>query len=247
MLHILKSTDLNNLFDRAMDEMMNHQEHWDASQTPRLISYNNVLMSNSLEFNFDLSHTGFTKTRWSRYCHGYLDKDQLHEWLESLKLISNRGESLFRSKDMVRRARDHRYGACWIGLSYKNEPATLTLYSRVAEFPTRAALELTLVNKVGQEIATITGRGLKDIHFTWFISSLYLSCLHALPYFEINGVLEEVSKREDAVGHFVSHQLDHMAKGKVKYGPTKRMQKRLEQQRAGVRVPVPIDNLSLWI
>lgn len=247
MLQIPKSTDLNDLFNKAMSEMMNNPTHWDAQQTPRLLSYNNILMSDSLDFDFDLSTVGFTKTRWSRYCHQYLDPAHLTEWLESLRTISNLGEDLFRSKDMVRRPREHKHGSCWLGITYRNEPATVVLFSRVAEFPTRAALELTLVNKVGQEIASRTGKSIKDIHFTWFISSLYLSCLHMLPWLSVNGHLEEVKLRNDPVGKFVKHQTDHIAKGNVKYGPTKRMSKRLDQIAAGTRIPVPIEGLSLWI
>lgn len=243
----LEANDLNDLFDKSMDKLMNDNSTWDAQQTPRLLSYNNVLKSNSLDFDFDLSSVGFTKTRWSRYVHQYINGDQLHEWLESLRTISSLGEDLFRSKDMTRRPREHKHGSCWLGLTYRNEPATIVLYSRVAEFPTRAALELTLVNKVGQEIAIRTGKVIQDIHFTWFISSLYLSCLHMLPWLSVNGHLEEVKLRNDPVGHFVRHQTDHIAKGNVKYGPTKRMAKRLVQIENGTRIPVPIEGLSLWI
>ena len=242
----LQASDLNGLFTQSMSELMNNSQHWDAQQTPRLLSYNNLLLADSLDFSFDLSHVGFTKTRWARYVHQYLDKEQLEIWLENLKYISKRGDNLFRSKDAVRRHREHAHGSCWLGLSYRNQPRTLVLYSRVAEFPTRAALELTMCHLVGNEIKKRLGND-QPIKLVWFISSLFLSCLHAIPWLEINGMLESTSRRGDAVGHFVKHQLDHMAKGNVKYGPTKRMQKRLEQFRAGVTLPVPIDKLNLWV
>ncbi|GAI83003.1 unnamed protein product, partial [marine sediment metagenome] len=76
----LQVGDLNGLFSQSMDQLMNNPHTWDAQQTPRLLSYNNLLFANSTSFDFDLSNTGFTKTRWSRYCHQYLDKDQLHIW-----------------------------------------------------------------------------------------------------------------------------------------------------------------------
>ena len=242
----LKATDLNALFSQAMDQLMNNPSVIDARQTPRLLSYNNLLMADSTSFDFDLSHTGFTKTRWARYTHQYLDKDQLHEWLEGLKTISKRGDNLFRSKDAVRRPREHYHGSCWLGLSYRNNPCSLVLYSRVAEFPTRAALELTMVHKVGLEISERLKLE-EPIHLTWFISSLFFSCLHAIPWLARNGILESTRNRSDPVGAFVRHQLDHIARGNVHYGPTKRMAKRLDQFNAGVVVPVPIKNLSLWI
>ena len=140
----LEATNLNSLFSQSMDKLMNDPTTHDAAQTPRLLSYNNLLFASSLDFEFDLSHTGFTKTRWARYVHQYLDKEQLEIWLDNLKYISKRGDNLFRSKDAVRRYREHAHGSCWLGLSYRSTPPTLVLYSRVAEFPTRAALELTL-------------------------------------------------------------------------------------------------------
>ena len=242
----LKASNLNDLFNQSMDWLMNNPSIWDAQQTPRLLSYNNLLFADSTSFDFDLSHTGFTKTRWSRYCHQYLDKDQLRLWLDNLKNISKRGDNLFRSKDAVRRPREHHHGSCWLGLSYRNSPPTLVLYSRVAEFPTRAALELTLVHKVAQEIISKMNPT-QPVQLVWFVSSLFLSCLHMLPWLAHNNILEETYNREDAVGHFVRHQIDHINRGNVHYGPTKRMAKRLEQFREGTVKPVPIENLSLWI
>lgn len=241
-----RASDLNFLFSLSMDRLMYDPSTWDAQQTPRILSYNNLLFADSTSFDFDLSHVGFTKTRWARYCHQYLDKDQLHMWLENLKSISKRGDDLFRSKDAVRRPREHHHGSCWLGLSYRNSPPTLVLYSRVAEFPTRAILELALVHKVGLEIKERLGIT-QDIHLVWFISSLFLSCLHILPWLSHNGILESTYARDDPVGHFVKHQLDHIAKGNVHYGPTKRMAKRLSQISNGTTKPVPIRNLSLWI
>jgi len=242
----LQAGNLNGLFDRSMGQLMNNPHTWDAQQTPRLLSYNNLLQADSLDFTFDLSHTGFTKTRWARYVHQYLIKEDLEDWLEGLKFISKRGDNLFRSKDAVRRHREHAHGSCWLGLSYRNQPRTLVLYSRVAEFPTRAALELTMCHLVGEEIKKRLGND-EPIHLVWFVSSLFLSCLHMLPWLAHNGILESTYNREDVVGHFVRHQIDHINKGNVHYGPTKRMAKRLEQFRAGLVVPVPIDKLSLWI
>ena len=243
----LQARDLNDLFNRAMNLMFNSDEGWqDACQTPRILSYNNLLFSNSLDFQFDLSHVGFTKTRWSRYCHQYIDKDQLHIWLDNLKEISKRGDNLFRSKDTIRRPKEHHHGSCWLGLSYRSLPPTLVLYSRAAEFPTRAALELTLVHKVGLEITSRLNPK-QPIQLVWFISSLFLSCLHMLPWLARNNILEETYNRRDSIGAFVRHQIDHIAKGNVHYGPTKRMKKRLDQFEAGLVVPVPISNLSLWI
>jgi len=246
MMLYLKASSLNSLFNLSMDTLMNDQSAWDAQQTPRILSYNNLLFSDSLDFSFDLSHVGFTKTRWARYCHQYIDKEALHVWLDNLKHISKRGDNLFRSKDTVRRPREHAHGSCWLGLSYRSSPPTLVLYSRVAEFPTRAALELTLVHKVGLEIAERLHPE-EPIHLVWFISSLFLSCLHMLPWLAHNGILESTYSREDPVGHFVRHQIDHINRGNVRYGPTKRMAKRLEQFREGTVKLVPISRLGLWI
>ena len=246
MINYLKADNLNDLFLKGMDLMMNDPHTWDAQQTPRILSYNNLMLSDSTSFDFDLSHVGFTKTRWARYCHQYLDKDQLDIWLDNLKNISKRGDNLFRSKDIVRRPREHAHGSCWLGLSYRSFPPTLVLYSRVAEFPTRAALELTLCHKVGLELTKRLGLT-EPVHLVWFISSLFLSCLHALPYLARNNLLEETYNRKDQVGSFVRHQIDHINRGNVRYGPTKRMAKRLEQIRGGTVIPVPIEGLSLWI
>jgi len=242
----LQATNLNTLFTQAMDQLMNNPSVIEAAQTPRLLSYNNLLFADSLDFEFDLSHVGFTKTRWARYCHQYIDEDHLSEWLEGLKTISKRGDNLFRSKDAVRRPREHHHGSCWLGVSYRGSPPTLILYSRVAEFPTRAALELTLVHKVGLEITERLELE-EPIRLTWFISSLFFSCLHAIPWLARNGILESTYDRKDTVGAFVRHQIDHINRGNVHYGPTKRMAKRLEQFNEGTVKPVPIKNLSLWV
>jgi len=243
----LEASSLNDLFNSSMRVLMEpNSPAVEAAQTPRLLSYNNILKADSLSFDFDLSHVGFTKTRWARYCHQYLDKDQLESWLEGLKYISKRGETLFRSKDAVRRPREHFHGSCWLGLSYRSQPPTLVLYSRVAEFPTRAALELTLCHKVGLELQERL-KPTQPIHLVWFVSSLFLSCLHMLPWLSRNGILESTYNRQDPIGAFVRHQCDHIARGNVRYGPTKRMAKRLEQIKAGTVIPVPIEGLNLWI
>lgn len=246
MLNLNIDGNLNDLFTQAMDSLMNNPSTWDAEQTPRILSYNNLLQASSTDFSFDLSHVGFTKTRWARYVHQYIDSDRLRIWLDSLKDISKRGDDLFRSKDAIRRPREHSHGSCWLGISFRLAPPTIILYSRVAEFPTRAALELTMINLMGKEIKSSVGLT-EDIHLVWFISSGFLSCLHLLPWLSRNGVLGEVYARQDSVGHFVRHQIDHINKGNVRYGPTKRMAKRLTQIKNNATIPVPIDNLSLWI
>ena len=243
----LRAGSLNNLFTISMDRLMNDPSTWDAEQTPRILSYNNLLLADNLDFDFDLSHVGFTRTRWARYTHQYIDKDQLNIWLDNLKDISKRGDNLFRSKDAVRRPREHRHGSCWLGISYRNTPPTLVLYSRVAEFPTRAALELTMSHLMGEEIRKTLNLNNRPIKFVWFISSLFLSCLHMLPWLSRNGLLEQTYKRQDSVGEFVRHQIDHINRGKIRYGPTKRMAKRLEQIRTNTVKPVPIEGLNLWI
>ena len=245
MLNLI-TNNLNDLFSTSMDQLMNNPSTWDAEQTPRILSYNNLLRSSSTDFTFDLSHVGFTKTRWARYVHQYINNESLNMWLEGLKTISKRGDNLFRSKDAVRRPREHFHGSCWLGLSYRNNPSTLVLYSRVAEFPTRAALELTLCHIVGKEIQQRVNNG-QPIRLVWFISSLFLSCLHMLPWLALNGILESTYARRDSIGSFVRHQIDHINRGNVKYGPTKRMAKRIEQVRDNTTKPVNIDKLSLWI
>ncbi|GAJ11125.1 unnamed protein product, partial [marine sediment metagenome] len=54
----LKCNDLNDLFSVSMDQLMNHPYTWDAQQTPRILSYNNLLFADSTSFDFDLSHVG---------------------------------------------------------------------------------------------------------------------------------------------------------------------------------------------
>jgi len=247
MFHIYQSTDLNDLFDKSMGLLMDEPSTHDRKQTPRILSYSNLLMSSSLEWNFDLSTVGFTKTRWPRYVHQYFDLESLKGWLNSLPEISRRGENLFRSKDAIRRPREHKHGSCWLGLSFRMDPPTLILYSRVAEFPTRAALELTMVHKVGQEISSRLKIPLNTIHLVWFISSGFLSCLHLLPYLQSRGLLDEAYHRDDTVGEFIRHQVDHIKKGNVVYGPTKRMGKRVEQMKAGTVIPVPVESISIWV
>jgi len=242
----VKASDLNSLFKSSMDIMLNTSGWEDAFQTPRILSYNNLLFSESTDFTFDLSHVGFTKTRWARYVHQYIDRDQLDIWLNNLKGISKRGDNLFRSKDAIRRPREHHHGSCWLGLSYRSLPPTLVLYSRVAEFPTRVALEFTMVHKVGLELKERLNLT-QPVQLVWFISSLFFSCLHALPYLAINNLLEITYSRKDSIGSFVRHQCDHIARGNVRYGPTKRMAKRLQQIQDKTVKSVPIDKLSIWI
>ena len=246
MLRLKIKGDLNKLIEKAMYKLINDKSVMDAKQTPRILSYDNILQADSTDFDYDLMKVGFTKVRWPRYLHQYLDKEKLIDWLESLQYMSSKGDSLFRSKDMVRRKRDHKYGSCWTALSFRRNPPTLVLYSRVAEFPTRAVLELTMAHKIAEEIRKVLEIN-ENVHFTWFISSLFLSCLHMVPYLAQRGELEEIKNRDDIVGKFIGHQLDHIAGGRVKYGPTKRMQKRLEQFKAGELKSVPIKDLSLWV
>ncbi len=222
----------------------------DKAWQPRCFSFNNFLRAKSAEFPFDLSDVGLTKARWARLLNAYLDAKDLMVFFEKLRVLRRGAEigmhSSRKSHD------DHDWGSCLQGISFMRDPDPhLTIFSRVTSFAQTGTIDLALAHVLGRYLCQVTGMNIKDLSVNWYVSNLFVSVLHIVPYITAMGRHDEVmslntnfAKYYKALYSKYFHD-DVENRQMSKYGPVKRMILRHDQIQNDELKPVPIESLDL--
>jgi len=207
----------------------------------RAHSRQNFLTSGVLsDLNIDLSHLGFTISRWNRFLKQYFLRDKYQEWLVRAGELDEKGSRL----DIFLPCKEtfqHKGGNCVLGFSFcSSDKPVLTLYSRTALFPTTGAMELIMSSLCCRDLEGIMGR---PVSFCWFIGTLQWRFLHMMPYATANDL--KILKTNDFLKHtwwrlFTSTR-------ELKYGPIIRIRKTITSLLEGKSASVMSQSLSLGI
>jgi hypothetical protein len=236
------------------------EEHVDLFKFPTVYSYDNLLKSKTCVFEFNLASIGITQARWSRFLTQYVKKGNLRKWIDSIpiqnativNLFSSDGETKVRPSLKNPELEGHRWGSCFLGISFRKKPhPTMTLYSRAARMPTTATMELALVSNLATEIKRVHNiRG--PIAFTWFCSVIHTTSWDTMPYLLYRHQMEEFIKTGCKLAMFVENRYKKIrflepTEENIPYGRQRRVAARVQQLERGEPLPdVWTQDLSLW-
>lgn len=253
--------DINGIFNALMIRMLAADgDAVDLVKSPTIYSYNNLLMSESCQFELDLASIGLTKNRWARFLTQYVAKDELETWLKSINdqrrgvvnLLRSLGDTKITPSHYQPKMEGHRWGACFLGVSFQLIPQPrLVLYSRTARMPTTATMELSLIYHLAEEIKR--RYHISDpIRFTWFCTAIHITAFDVMPYLVYHKEMQQFIDAGTPFSKFVKRQyqkaLDLPATRKaIPYGRQRRITKRVKELEAGKPLPSCfISQLTLW-
>jgi len=249
------------LHDGVTDSLLWHPETCvDLAKYPTVYSYDNVVKSKNCVFEFNLASIALTEKRWTRFLTQYVKKEELQKWITSIgeqkpmivNLFRSDGETKVRPSLKSPELEGHRWGVCFLGISFRKSPKpTLTLYSRAARLPSTATCELALVSNLAHEIKRVY-----NIHgpiaFTWFCSVIHMTSWDTMPYLIWRHKLDEFVKTDCKLAKFVEQRYNKIkfvapTKENMPYGRQRRIVNRVQQLERGEPLPdVWTQNLSLW-
>lgn len=241
---------LDALWFRVVDKFIqNDGKTVDKAWSPRLFSFNNLLRSRSAEFNFDFSWVGLTRPRWARFLHSYVDRDDLVEFLDKVRLLRRGAEvGLYTRRDTA-----HDWGSCLMGVSFMAVPDPhVSVFSRTSSFAQTGIVDLAFAHIIAREAGRISAIPLNRISINWYCSSLFISTLHIIPYLTYAERIDEILAlaKSDPTNKFAEYAsklyLKYFeARKETPYGPTIRMVKRHDQISSGTLASTPIESLDL--
>lgn len=219
----------------------------DKAWSPRLFSFNNLLRAKSADFDFDFSWVGLTRPRWARFLHGYVDREDLVEFLDKVRVLRRGAEvGLY-----TRRDTDHAWGSCLMGVTFMGAPNPhVSMFSRTSSLAQTGVVDLAFAHVIAREAGRISGLRPDQISVNWYVSSLFVSALHIIPYLTYAERITEIMENHEPGNQFCIYTQKLFTKYfdkrlETKYGPTNRMIARHDSINAGTLASVPIESLDL--
>lgn len=222
-----------------------------------------------MEFDFDLGRDlWLMKSRFTVLQREYLDLYQLETFLIRCKEIglgsAKRGViTSMPSKPVAVRSKKHRWNGCQLGWTFKGgdkyTQPHLTLHSRVAYIAYMGGADLALAYVIAKEIGQRIGKKPKDFRFTWVLDSSQFHAfksLGALYVMDFEPILLEDGEYPSSKHPTLKicrkwHQgIRQKYEAGVpledeKYGPLRRIRRRYQEYREGIRYSTPVDSLTL--
>jgi len=224
----------------------------DIQIRPSVFSYNNLMVSSSMKYDFDLGMVGLTPTRWPRLINDYVNRNKLKEWFPKVKTLNRGREILFpfnEVKPVLReKMSNYNYGACLLGVTYRAYPPKLTLFSRATNWSQIGALDLSLSHAFAWHIADYLGNiDVEEMEFAWLNSNSYLMAVTTLPFLVSHGRLREVLKGDYLISRDIGNLMKYFDEVKEpKYAPITRMRKRIAWMLDDTYQRVPVDQFRLF-
>lgn len=189
---------------------------WSAGATTGI--YDNVLLCDSMEYNFDCSDIWLTRGRFRKLQRDYLDYGLVPRFIE--KAASMPG-SLARRGTVTQmscrvhgtiertdgRKENYKWGNCIFGFSFRpvdnvkrgkrigNQAGIFTMHSRTSYISYMGGLDLALSYVLAKEIAKGRGDSIEEYGFRWMIDSLQWYSIKSLAYLSTFGELDEIASK----------------------------------------------------
>lgn len=269
-MHVGQYETLTELWHREMEnQLFATKKQLDFIASIDTIRYNCVFSCDSMSFEFDLGRDlWLMPARFTVLQREYLDLYQLETFLLRCKEIGLGGAkrgviTSMPSKGVAIRSKKHRWGGCQLGWTFrggdKYTQPHLTLHSRVAYIAYMGGADLALAYVIAKEIGKRIGKKPKDFSFTWLLDSSqchFFKSLGAFYSMELEPILIEEgeypsSKHPTLKGVRKWHQgirqkyEEGVPLEDEKYGPLRRIRRRYQEYREGIRYSTPVDSLTL--
>jgi len=246
-----KVNTLDEMFVKIFDGLVDGT-YVDKQIRPSVFSFNNLMMSRSCRYDFDLGLVGLTPTRWPRLINDYVNRNELAAWFPKIKTLNRGRELLFpfnRVKPVVReRMSNYNYGACLLGLTYRAYPPKVTLFSRATNVAQIGAIDLALAHSFAWHIADYMGNiEVEEMEFAWLNSNSYLMAITTLPFLVSHGRLQEVLDGDFLITRDTKNLMRYFDEvPEPKYAPITRIRKRIAYILDGSYQRVPVRHFRLF-
>jgi hypothetical protein len=217
---ILFRTDtLSNLWHKGCDALLYataDQLDWAAGATTG--RNDNLLMCESMEFDFDCADIWLTAGRFKKLQRDYLDYEILPQFVEraaSMKpLLARRGtvtQMSCRVHGKVERTdgrkENYKWGNCIFGFSFRpvdnrgkrgqppqtNQAGIFSMHSRTSYVSYMGGMDLALSYVLAKAIAEQRGDSVEDYGFRWMVDSLQWYSIKSLAYMSTFGELDALT------------------------------------------------------
>lgn len=224
------------------------------------VSFTNLVIAKSAEYDFDLGDAGFTAARWRTFVRQYVDVEQFHSWVrQAAQTKKNGAELVFLAKPIGRIEKvtlnetsthlyggNHRWGNCLLGMTFGFKPHPLiVMHSRTSALTRGGTLDLTLADITAREMAKTLGISQSDITFAWMASSFQVSVWHLLTLAAAWGLTEKIRKLDTPVGHGFNRYVERGAMYGIKHMSTRRTVEAAAKIKAGTMGRVPVSSLEV--
>lgn len=233
----------------------------------------NLLMCDSMEYDFDVADLWLTKGRFQKLQRDYLDYDLTRAWIEGPcskqkmpRNLSRRGTVTQLScrvhgvKAHGGRKDNYTWGNCIFGFTFRpveNEEqcGIISLHSRTSYICYMAGLDLALAYVIGKKIAEFRGEDVKNYGFRWHIDSLQWYSIKSMAYVHNYDLIDQFQdeKKYPSLSYpsckitrnsYAFLKKRYEEDYPPKYGPTLRVWS-LMFGISNQPVSCPVDNLSL--
>lgn len=212
-----KSKTLTDLWHGANEKLLFAKAEdldWAAGATTGI--NDNLLMAESMEFDFDVADLWLTRHRFTKLQRDYLDYEILGDWIEGPcstqkmpRNLSRRGTVTGYScrvhgvKSHGGRKDNYTWGNCIMGFTFRpigekdqKQRGIFTMHSRTSYVCYMAGLDLALCYVIAKKIAEVRGEDVRDYGFRWHIDSLQWYSIKAMAYVHTYDLVEEFQNRE---------------------------------------------------
>lgn len=168
----------------------------------------NLLMCNSMEYDFDLGRDlWLTAGRFKKLQRDYLDYELLEPFIDKCASmpanLARRGtvtQMNTRVHGVVKhngRKDNYTWGNCIFGFSFRpseEQPGIFTMHSRTSYVCYMGGLDLALAYTIAKEIAKRRGDVVQEYGFRWMIDSLQWYSIKAMAYIHQYDLVDEIHR-----------------------------------------------------
>lgn len=217
--------------------------------------HNVMLLSNTMNFDYDVSRLWTTRARWNALVRQYIDKGELETWLDSIEgpmMQRKRGIAVLRTNTVAARQTGRgvtrRWGSCMLSLSYRHVPwPQITLHSRTCYLGYLSAFDLNVAHNCARLIAQRLHMAVEPIKFVWVLEMAQFHGFRCIAYplggsSDLFGQYMSLSPSKAVPGHRLSRMWydrlatldnDNILYGDMKFSSYRRVRRRFHTQVMG--------------
>lgn len=262
----MPEANLHDLWHVACEDML-YAERGDAHMNGvTSFQFGKTFRADSMAYEFDLGRElWLTKSRFTSLKRDYIEPTRLDYLRKQVEELPDRRVATAQMMCRIKGERSHgdnwisyKWGNCVFAFAFRTEPEPeFSMFSRTTLITRMGGMDLALAYHVAKEIAEVRDEDVEDYKFAWYVSTLYHSSLHAMPYFYAHGHhlnMYDWDPQDYPVMKAMHRQLeynDRLDKEErvIKHGTRERLRKQRRKfqadEDAQIAVPCPVDSLDL--
>jgi hypothetical protein len=214
---LLKAPTLTHLWHTANDRILfatAGELDWAAGATTG--RNDNLLLADSMKFDFDVADLWLTRGRFTKLQRDYLDYDLTRAWIEGPCSKQKMPRNLARRGTVTQltcrvhgstqhggKKDNYTWGNCIFGFTFRpvekrdgrkivsNQAGIISLHSRTSYVCYMGGMDLALAYVLGKYIAQERGENVEDYGFRWHIDSLQWYSIKSMAYVHTYDLVDE--------------------------------------------------------